>query len=168
MILFDLKADLDGAPSNGAEDSKPSKPRLSVRAVFEQVEPLQPQLARIASFHEPIQRLCDLANVLGPLREFELQVRDLSKVLEPMHNFQDRIRQMLKQCAPLEALDQELKQFCAAFGEGLSELAASLGPAVTLQDRLTRLAAEFEPAKLLREEFSTLAQSFAPSSSLRA
>jgi hypothetical protein len=43
----------------------------------------------------------------------------------------------------------------------LSELAASLEPAVMLQERLAQLAIAFEPAKILREEFSGLANSFA-------
>ncbi len=160
MILFDIKADLYGPPSNGHEDSR-FQARLAVATVFDQIEPLQAQLTRIASFREPMQRLCDLAKVFEPFREFELRVVDLARVLEPMHIFQDQLRQVLDEFAQLGALDQELKQLCASFGEHLSELAVSLGPAVTLQDRLAHLARAFEPAKILREEFSGLANSFA-------
>ncbi len=160
MILFDIKADLYGPPSNGHEDSR-FQARLAVTTVFDQIEPLQAQLTRIASFREPMQRLCDLAKVFEPFREFEMRVVDLARVLEPMHIFQDQLRQVLNEFAPLGALDQELKQLCASFGEHLSELAASLGPAVMLQDRIAHLARAFEPARILRDEFSGLANSFA-------
>jgi hypothetical protein len=161
MILFDIKADLYGPPSNGREDSRPFQASLAVATVFDQIEPLHAQLIRIASFREPMQRLCDLAKVFEPFREFEMRVVDLASVLEPMHLFQDQLRQVMNHFAPLETLDQELKQFCASFGEHLSELAVSLGPAVTLQDRLAHLARAFEPARILRDEFSGLANSFA-------
>ena len=135
MILFDIKADLYGPPSNGREDSR-FQARLVVTAVFDQIEPLQAQLSRIASFREPMQRLCDLAKVFEPFREFEMRVIALANVLEPMHIFQHQLRQVLNQFASLETLDEELKQLCASFGEHLSELAASLEPAVSLQDQL--------------------------------
>jgi hypothetical protein len=160
MILFDIKADLYGPPSNGCDESR-FQARRAVATVFDQIEPLQAQLIRIASFREPMQRLCDLAKVFEPFREFELRVIDLARVLEPMRIFQDQLRQVMIHFAPLEHLDQELKQFRASFGEHLSELAVSLEPAVTLQDRLAQLASAFEPAKILREEFSGLADSFA-------
>ena len=160
MILFDIKADLYGPPSNGRDDSR-FQARLAVTTVFDQIEPLHAQLTRIASFREPMQRLCDLAKVLEPFREFEMRVVDLTNVLEPMHLFQDQLRQVMNHFAPLETLDQELKQFCASFGEHLSELVTSLGPAVMLQDRLAHLARAFEPARILRDEFSGLANSFA-------
>src|ERR1700735_3863033 len=160
MILFDIKADLYGPPSNGHEDSR-FQASLVVTAVFDQIEPLQAQLARIASFREPMQRLCDLAKVFEPFHEFEMRMIDLARVLEPMRIFQDQLRQVQNQFAPLETLDQELKQLCASFGEHLSELAASLGPAGTPQARHAHLARAFEPARILREEFSGLANSFA-------
>jgi hypothetical protein len=90
-----------------------------------------------------------------------MRVIDLARVLEPMHIFQHQLRQVLNQFSPLNTLDEELKQLCASFGEHLSELAASLEPAVMLQERLAQLAIAFEPAKILREEFSGLANSFA-------
>jgi DNA repair ATPase RecN len=161
MILFDIKADLYGPPSNEREDSNAFRARLTVSAVFDQVEPLQAQLARIASFHEPMQRLDELANVFAELRKFATQVSDLARVLESMHNFQDRLRPVPNRFAPLEALDQTLKRLCASFAEHLSELADALGPAVTLQDQLSHLAGAFKPAKVLREEFLGLAQGFA-------
>ncbi len=161
MILFDIKADLYGLPSNEREDSNASQARLAVSAVFDQVEPLQSQLARIASFHEPMQRLGELANVFDELRKFAMQVSDLARVLESMHNFQDRLRPVPNQFAPLVALDGKLKRLCASFAEHLNELADALGPAVTLQDQLSYLTGAFEPAKVLREEFLGLAQSFA-------
>jgi len=167
MILFDIKADLYGPPSNGCEDSR-FRARLAVAAVFDQIEPLQAQLIRIASYREPMQRLCDIAKVFEPFREFELRVIDLARVLEPMRIFQDQLRQVTNHFAPLEHLDQDLKQLCASFGKHLSELGTSLEPAVMLQHRLAQLASAFEPAKILREEFSGLADSFAlrsPSSS---
>jgi DNA repair ATPase RecN len=161
MILFDIKSDLYGPPSNEREDSNAFQARLTVSAVFDQVEPLQAQLACIASFGEPIRRLGELANVFGELRKFAMQVSDLARVLESMHNFQDRLRPVPNQFAPLEALDETLKRLCSSFAEHLSELAAALAPAVTLQDQLSYLAGAFEPAKVLREEFMGLAQSFA-------
>jgi len=161
MILFDIKADLYGPPSNEREDSSAFRARLAVSAVFDQVEPLQAQLTRIASFREPMQRLGALANVFDELRKFAMQVSDLARVLESMHNFQDKIRPVPNQFAPLGALDEKLKRLCASFAEHLSELADALGPAVTLQDQLAYLASAFQPARILREEFSELAQSFA-------
>jgi DNA repair ATPase RecN len=161
MILFDIKADLYGPPLNEREDSNAFQARLSVSAVFDQLEPLRAQLARIESFREPMERLGELANVFGELRKFAIQVSDLARVLESMHNFQDRLRPVPNQFAPLEALDEKLKRLCASFAEHLSELADALGPAVTLQDQLSYLAGAFEPAKVLREEFLGLAQSFA-------
>ena len=161
MILFDIKADLYGPPSNEREDSNAFQARLAVSAVFDQVEPLQAQLARIASFREPMQRLGELAKVFDELRKFAMQVSDLARVFESRHNFQDRLRPVPNQFAPLEALDEKLKRLCASFAEHLSELADALGPAVTLQDQLAYLASAFEPAKVLREEFLGLAQSFA-------
>jgi DNA repair ATPase RecN len=161
MILFDIKDDLYGPPSNEREDSNAFGARLAVSEVFDQLEPLRAQLARIGSFHEPMQRLGELANVFDELRKFAMQVSDLARVLESMHNFQDRLRPVPNQFAPLEALDEKLKRLCASFAEHLSELADALGPAVTLQDQLAYLASAFEPAKVLREEFLGLAQSFA-------
>ncbi len=161
MILFDIKADLYRPPSHEREDSNAFQGRLAVSAVFDQVEPLQAQLVRIASFREPMQRLGELASVFDALRKFATQVSDLARVLESMHNFQDRLRPAPSQFAPLEALDEKLKRLCASFAEHLSELADLLGPAVTLQDQLAYLAYAFEPAKGLHEEFSELAQSFA-------
>jgi hypothetical protein len=161
MILFDIKADLYGPPSNEREDSNAFQARLAVSAVFDQVEPLQAQLARIASFRGPMQRLGELANVFDELRKFAMQVSDLARVFESRHNLQDRLRPVPNQFAPLEALDGKLKRLCASFAEHLSELADALGPAVTLQDQLAYLASAFEPAKVLREEFLGLAKSFA-------
>jgi DNA repair ATPase RecN len=161
MILFDIEADLYGPPSNEREDSNAFGARLAVSEVFDQLEPLRAQLARIASFHEPMQRLGELANVFDELRKFAMQVSDLARVLESMHNFQDRLRPVPNQFAPLGALDEKLKRLCASFAEHLRELADALGPAVTLQDQLSQLASAFEPAKVLREEFLGLAQSFA-------
>lgn len=161
MILFDIKADLYGPPSNEREDSNAFRARLAVSAVFDQVEPLQAQLVRIASFREPMQRLGELAKVFDELRKFAMHVSDLARVLESRHNFQDRLRPVPNQFAPLEALDEKLKRLCASFAEHLSKLADALGPAVMLQDQLAYLASAFEPAKVLREEFSELAQSFA-------
>ena len=161
MILFDIKADLYGPPSNEREDSNAFRARLAVSAIFDQVEPLQAQLACIASFGEPMQRLGELAKVFDELRKFAMQVSDLAKVLESMHNFQDRLRPIPNQFAPLGALDEKLKRLCASFAEHLRELADALGPAVTLRDQLAHLARGFEPAKVLREEFLGLAQSFA-------
>jgi DNA repair ATPase RecN len=164
MILFDIKADLYGPPSNEREDSDAFQGRLAVSAVFDQIEPWQAQLARIASFRVPLQQLGELANVFEELRTFEMQVRELARVLlESMHNFRDGLRPVGTQFAPLEALDQKLRWLCASFAEHLSELAEAIGPAVTLQDRLAHLARVFESARVLREEFSGLAQSFARS-----
>jgi hypothetical protein len=160
MILFDIKADLYGAPSNEREDSNAFQARLAVSAVFDQVEPLQAQLARIASFREAMQRLGELANVFDELRKFAMQVSDLARVFESRHNFQNGLRPVPKQFAPFDALDEKLKRLCASFAEHLSELADALGPAVTLQGQLAYLASAFEPAKILREEFLGLAQSF--------
>jgi DNA repair ATPase RecN len=148
MILFDIKADLYGPPSNEREDSNAFQARLTVSAVFDQLEPLQAQLTRIASFRELME-----------------QVGDLARVLESMHNFQDRLRPVPNRFAPLEALDQTLKRLCASFAEHLSELADALGPAVELQDQLSHLAGAFKPAKVLREQFLGLAESFASRSS---
>jgi DNA repair ATPase RecN len=161
MILFDIKDDLYGPPSNEREDSNAFGARLAVSEVFDQLEPLRAQLARIGSFHEPMQRLGELANVFDELRKFAMQVSDLARVLESMHNFQDRLRPVPNQFASLEALDEKLKRLCASFAEHLRELADALGPAGTLQDQLSQLASAFEPAKVLREEFLGLAQSFA-------
>jgi hypothetical protein len=161
MILFDIKNDLYGPPSNDREDSSAFRARLAVSEVFDQVEPLHVRLARIASFREPMQRLAELANVFDELRKFAMQVSELARVFESMHNFQDRLRPVPNQYAPLEALDGKLKRLCASFAEHLSELADALGPAVTLQDELAYLASAFEPANVLREEFLGLAQSFA-------
>jgi hypothetical protein len=161
MILFDIKRDLYGPPSNEREDSSAFRARLAVSAVFDQVEPLQARLARIASFREPIQRLGELANVFDELRKFAMQVGDLARVFESMHDFEDRPRAVSNQYAPLEALDEKLKRLCASFAEHLSELADALEPAVTLQDQLAYLAGAFEPAKVLREEFLGSAQNFA-------
>ncbi|MGA9725472.1 MAG: hypothetical protein WBQ86_23650 [Candidatus Binatus sp.] len=161
MILFDIKADLYGPPSNEREDSNAFQARLTVSAVFDQVEPLQAQLARIASFRELMERLGELANVFDELRKFAMQVSDLARVLESMHNFQDRLRPVPNRFAPLAALDQTLKRLCASFAEHLSELADALGPAVELQDQLSHLAGGFKSAKVLREQFLGLAQSFA-------
>jgi DNA repair ATPase RecN len=160
MILFDIEADLYGPPSNEREDSNAFQARLAVSAVFDQLEPLQARLARIATFREPIQRLGELAKVFDELRKFAKQVSDLARVLESMHNFQDRLRPVPNQFAPLEALDEKLKRLCASFAEHLRKLADALGPAVTLQEQLSHLAGAFEPAKVLREEFLGLAQSF--------
>jgi len=164
MILFDIRAELYGPPSNEREDSNAFQARLAVSAVFDQVEPLQAQLARIASFREPMQRLGELANVFDELGKFAMQVSDLARVFESRHNSQDRLRPVPNQFAPLEALDEKLKRLCASFAEHLSELADALGPAVTLQDQLAYLASAFEPAKVLREEFLGLAESFASGS----
>lgn len=161
MILFDIKNDLYGPPSNEPEDSNGFQARLAISAVFDQVGPLQLQLARIASFREPMQRLGELANVFDELRRFAMQVSNLAKAFESMHNFQDRLRPVPNQYAPLEALDEKLKRLCASFAEHLSELADALEPAVTLQDQLAALAGAFERAEILRDEFSGLAQSFA-------
>ena len=161
MILFDIKADLYGPPSKEREDSNAFQGRLAVSAVFDQVEPLQAQLARIASFRGPMQRLGELAKVFDELRKFAMQVSDLARVFESRYNFQNGLRPVPKQFAPLDALDEKLKRLCTSFAEHLSELADALGPAVTLQDQLAYLAYAFEPAKDLREEFSELAQSFA-------
>lgn len=161
MILFDIEADLYGPPSNEREDYNAFQARPAVSAVFDQVEPLRAQLARIASFSEPIQQLGELANAFGELRKFATQVSDLAKVLESMHNFQNRLRPAPNRFAPLEALDETLKRLCASFAEHLSELADALEPAVTLRDQLSHLAGAFEPAKVLRQEFLGLARSFA-------
>ena len=164
MILFDIKADLYGPPSNEWEDSNAFQAKPAVSAVFDQVEPLQAQLARIASFREPMQRLGELARVFDELRKFAMQVSDLARVFESRHNFQNGLRPVPKQFAPLDALDEKLKRLCASFAEHLNELADALGPAVTLQDQLVYLASAFEPAKVLREEFLGLAQTFASGS----
>ena len=161
MILFDIKADLYGPPSNEPEDSNAFQARLVVSAVFDQLAPLHARLARIASFREPMQQLGELAKVFDELRKFAMQVSDLARVFESRHNFQDRLRSVPNQFAPLDALDEKLKRLCASFAEHLSELAEALGPAVMLQDQLAYLASAFGPAKVLREEFSELAQSFA-------
>src|SRR5271170_7244332 len=110
MILFDIKADLYGLPSERAEDFKPFQSRVAVSAVFERVEPLQAQLDRIASFGEPMRRLCELANVFESLREFARRVGDLSKALEPMRDFQGQLRQLPQRFTQLEVLDRELQQ----------------------------------------------------------
>jgi hypothetical protein len=164
MILFDIKNDLYGPPSKDREDSA-FRARLAVSAVFDQVEPLQARLARIAAFRGPMQRLDELANVFDELRKFAMQVGELARVFESMHDFQDRARPASNQYAPLEALDEKLRRLCASFAEHLSELADALGPAVTLQDQLAYLAGAFEPAPALREEFTGLAQGFALESS---
>jgi len=161
MILFDIKADLYGPPSNEREDSNAFQARLAVSAVFDQVETLQAQLARFASFHEPMQRLGELAKVFDELGKFAMQVSDLARVFETRNNFQDRLRPVPNQFAPLDALDEKLKRLCASFAEHLSELADALGPAVELQDQLSHLAGAFGRAKVLREQFLRLAQSFA-------
>ena len=161
MILFDIKNDLYGPPSNEREDSSAFRARLAVSAVFDQLDPLQAQLARIRSFREPMQRLDELANVFDELRKFAMQVSDLARVLESMHDFQDGLRPVPNQFAPLEALEEKLRRLCASFAEHLGELADALTPAVTLQDQLAYLAGAFEPAKVLREEFLGSAQSFA-------
>ena len=51
------------------------QPSIAVSAVFEQVKPLQEQLAQIAFILEPMHQLSELANVFEPLREFELQIK---------------------------------------------------------------------------------------------
>ncbi len=160
MILFDIK-DLYGPPSNERGDSNAFQARLAVSAVFDQVEPLQAQLARIASFRAPMQQLGELAKVFDELRKFAMQVSDLARVFESRHDFQDRLRPVPNQFAPLDALDEKLKRLCASFAEHLSEFADALGPAVMLQDQLAYLAGAFEPARILREEFLGLARSFA-------
>lgn len=160
MILFDIR-DLYGPPSNDEEDSSAFQAKLAVSAIFDQAEPLQAELARIATFREPIRRLGELASVFDELRKFAMQVSDLARVLESMHNFQDGLRPVPSQFAPLAALDQKLKRLCASFGEHLSELAGALGPAVTLQSRLVHLASAFESAQVVREELLELAERFA-------
>lgn len=159
MILFDIKADLYGPPSNESEDSNGFRARLAISAVFDQVAPLQARLARIASFRERMQRLGELASVFDQLRRFAMQVSDLARVFDSLHNSQNGLRP--NQFAPLDALDEKLKRLCASFAEHLSELADALGPAVTLHDQLAYLAGAFEPAEVLREEFLGSAQSFA-------
>jgi hypothetical protein len=72
-------------------------PTLAVEAVFEQVKPLQDQLAQIASILEPIGQLSELGNVFEPLRQFGTQIKELAKLLEPMRSFQDQLRQVLNQ-----------------------------------------------------------------------
>ena len=86
------------------------EPGLAISTVFDQIGPLQEQLAQIAVILEPIQQLSELASVFEPLREFEGRVRDLAKVLAPMHDFQHQLQQVLKQFSSLEMLDQELSQ----------------------------------------------------------
>src|SRR5271155_909044 len=126
------------------------QPTIAVATVFEQVRPMQDQLAQISSILEPMRQLSELANVFEPLRNFEMQIRDLAKLLEPMRRFQDQLRQGLQQFGPLQALDQELDQLSEAFRQSLSQLAGALEPAVALQDRLPHpgnpaLAAENPP-----------------------
>src|SRR6202795_5394331 len=111
------------------------EPGLAVSTVFDQIGPLQEQLAQIAVVLEPIQQLSELASVFEPLREFEGRIRDLAKVVAPMHNFQHQLQQVLKQFSPLETLDQELSQLCSSFRESLGQLATALEPAAALQDR---------------------------------
>jgi hypothetical protein len=160
MILFDIR-DLYGPPPNEREASDAFQARLAVSAVFDQIEPLQAQLARIASYDVPIERLGELANVFEALSKFEVQVGDLAKVLESMHDFQHRLRPAPRQFAPLEGLDQQLKSLCGSFAEHLSGLADALAPAVTLQGLLAHLAGEFTSAKVLRENLLGLAHTFA-------
>jgi hypothetical protein len=119
------------------------QPGVAVSAVFEEVKPLQEQLSRIALILEPMQQLSELANVFQPLREFESKIKDLAKLLDPMRNFQDQLRRVLQQFGPLQGLDHELDQLSMAFHEGLSQLAAALEPAASLQDRLAHLAGAF-------------------------
>ena len=126
--------------SNGRSADFVSSHRLAVAAVFEQVKPLQDQLAQIASILEPIGQLSELGNVFEPLRQFGTQIKGLAKLLEPMRSFQDQLRQVLNQFGPLQALDQELDQLSEGFCQSLSSLATALEPAVTLQDRLAHLA----------------------------
>ncbi len=57
------------------------QPTIAVATVFEQVRPLQDQLAQISSILEPMRQLSELANVFEPLRHFETQIRDLAKLL---------------------------------------------------------------------------------------
>ncbi len=104
-------------------------PTLAVEAVFEQVKPLQDQLAQIASILGPIGQLSELGSVFEPLRQFGAEIRDLAKLLEPMRSFQDQLRQVLNQFGPLQALDQELDQLSEGFCQSLSQLAAALEPA---------------------------------------
>ena len=160
MILFDIR-DLYGLPSKERETSNAFQARLAVSAVFDQIEPLQARLARIASDDASMKRLDELAKVFEALRQFEAQVGDLAKVLESMHDFQHRLRPAPRQFAPLEGLDQQLKSLCGSFAEHLSELAEALAPAVTLQGLLAHLAGEFASAKVLREGLLGLAQTFA-------
>src|SRR5208337_2915204 len=100
------------------------QPGFAVATVFEQVKPLQVQLAQIAFILEPMHQLSELAKVFEPLRNFESQIRELAKVLEPMQNFQTQLRLAIKQFAPLQTLNQELDQLSVSFAENLNQLAA--------------------------------------------
>jgi len=157
MILFDLETVLSGGgDAEIIEDSAAFLPVAAVSSVFEQVRPIQDQLSRIEFILEPIDQLCELAKAFEPLREFEVQIEGLAKVLEPMQHLQSHLRQF----APLEGLDNELTRLSGAFGESLSQLAATLEPAAKIGDRLRQLAAQFKPAETLRDEFSSLAARF--------
>jgi len=157
MILFDLEAVLaGGGDAEMMEDCALFLPRAAVSTVFEQVRPIQEELSRIESIVEPMHQLSQLARVFEPLREFEVQIEGLAKVLEPMQNLQSHLRRF----TPLEGLDSELTKLSGAFGESLSQLAATLEPAARLGERLKQLAAQFKPAETLRDEFSALALRF--------
>ena len=159
MVGRELEAAPRGADSPMGEHCKPPfQPDRAVSAVFEQVKPLQEQVAKIAYILEPMRRLSELASLFESLRELEVKVRDLAQVLEPMHTSQNQpVRQQFTRPRPL---DEQLDQLSLAFGESLSQLATALEPASMLQRRFADLATAFGPAKTLRQEFSALAQSF--------
>ena len=102
---------------------------VAVSSIFEQVRPLQEQLAGLTHILEPVQQLAQLARVFQPLKEFETQIQELAKVLEPMHNFRRQLRSVLQQFSPLQDLNTQLDQLAVAFGESLRKLTEALEPA---------------------------------------
>ena len=142
-------------PSMG-QCSKTFRPKRAVATVFEQVKPMQEQLAQIERVLEPMYQISELATVFESLQQFETMVKDLARVLEPMHIFQNRFRQVRQQSTPPPALSEQLDKLSMS----LCQLARALEASSTLQGRIARLATTFAQAEALRRDFSALADSF--------
>ena len=139
---------------------KTFRPNRAVAAVFEQVKPMQEQLAEIERVLEPMYQISELASVFESRQQFEAMVKDLARVLEPMHIFQNRFRQVPQQSTPPPALSEQLDKLSMS----LCQLAGALEASSALQGRIARLATAFAPAATLRQEFSALAEKFGRSS----
>jgi hypothetical protein len=160
VIRRAIEAALSRVDPSMGQYFKTFRPNRAVSAVFEQVKPMQDQLAQIERVLEPMYQISELANVFESLQQFEAMVKDLARVLEPMHIFQNRFRQVRQQSTPPPALSEQLDKLSMS----LCQLAGALEASSTLQGRIARLAIAFAPAETLRREFSALAEKFGRSS----